>query len=70
MRNSLLVLGDQDLSVADIPLTTVTVFKGNTNAKAHTFSYWVGIKGYGQIAQIISDFALALPTSCRGIFSE
>ena len=65
-----LVLPDQNLSVADIPLTTVTVFKGDTNAKAHTFSYWVGIKGYGQIAQIISDFAAAHPTSCQGIFSE
>jgi len=65
-----LLLPDQNLSVADIPLTTVTVFKGNTNAKAHTFSYWVGIKGYGQISQIISDFSLAHTTSCQGIFSE
>ena len=65
-----LVLPDQNLSVADIPLTTVTVFNGGTNAKAHTFSYWVGIKGYGQIAQIISDFSLAHTTSCQGIFSD
>ncbi len=63
-----LTLPDQNLSVADIPLTTVTVFKGNTNAKAHTFSYWVGFKGYAKIAQIISDFSSAHPTSCQGIF--
>jgi len=63
-----LSLPDQNISVADIPLTTVTVFKGNTNARAHTFSYWIGIKGYGKIAQIISDFSTAHPTSCQGIF--
>ena len=65
-----MVLPDQNISVADLPLTTVTVFRGDTDAKAHTFSYWVGIKNYGTIAQIISDFALAHPTSCDGLFSD
>lgn len=60
-----LTLPDQNISVADLPLTTVTVFQGATNAKAHTFSFWAGFgAGYSQIQQVILDFAGEHPTSC------
>ena len=49
-------LSDQTITVSDVPLTTVTVFRGDTNAKAHTFSYWLGIDQYAKIAQVIDDF--------------
>jgi len=31
---------DLDDQVSDLPLTTVTVFRGLTDARAHTFSFW------------------------------
>jgi len=65
-----LKLADQNISVADIPLTTVTVFKGTTDASAHTFSYWIGTGNYGKIAQIISDFATKHPVTCQGIILQ
>lgn len=33
---------DTSLAPSDTPLTTVTMFRGTTNAAAHTFSYWSG----------------------------
>ena len=62
-------LPDQNLSVADIPLTTVTVFRGDTNARAHTFSYWTNDAEYAALGQVISDFMTAHPVSCQGISS-
>ena len=33
---------DEPLAVADLPMTTITVFhRGLTNDRAHTFSYWL-----------------------------
>lgn len=49
-------LCDQNLSVADIPLTTVTAFRGATKALAHTYSYWVSVGDYAAPALVINDF--------------
>jgi len=43
-------------STADIPLTTVTVFQGTTDARAHTYSYFFPVKGHAVVDQIIGDF--------------
>jgi hypothetical protein len=32
---------DYALQVSDVPLTTITVHRGDTNSAAHTYSYWV-----------------------------
>ena len=61
---------DQNLSVADIPLTTVTVLKGSTNARAHTFSYWIGVGEYAQLASVIADFQAKYPIACSGVTSQ
>jgi len=34
---------DEDALVADAPLHTVTVFRGQTDSRAHTYSYWFPI---------------------------
>jgi len=49
-------LCDQDISVADLPLSTVTVFEGGTDGTSHTYSYWLGIKGWSAPNQILVDF--------------
>ncbi len=48
---------DEQLFVSDIPMTTVTVFRGGTDARAHTFSYWLPTTPQSQAtAQVISKF--------------
>jgi len=49
-------LCDQQIQVADIPLTTVTALRGKTDDAAHTFSYWVGFGSHSQVSTVISDF--------------
>jgi hypothetical protein len=49
-------LTDQRSTVSDVPLTTVTVLKGDTNARAHTFSYWLAIDDYAAVGQVLDDF--------------
>ena len=58
-------LCDQDtFAVSDVPLTTVTAFRGRTDAQTHTFSYWLGGGEYTgvstRINQFISDHVPAL----------
>ena len=65
-----MTLPDQSLIVADLPLTTVTVFRGSTNSRSHTFSYWASFAEYAPIAQIINDFSAANPTECFGSILE
>ncbi len=62
-----LVLPDQNIQVSDVPLTTVSVFKGTTNARCHTFSYWGGAP-YDEIGDVIADFMAKHPVICQGIF--
>lgn len=42
--------------VADVPLTTVTVFTGATDARAHTFSFFLSIKQQGAVKQLLEEF--------------
>jgi hypothetical protein len=42
-------------NATDMPLTTLTMFVGNTDAQAHTFSYWVANNGYAAIQAEIDD---------------
>ena len=43
-------------NVTDMPLTTLTMFVGNTDAQAHTFSFWVANNGYAAVQAEIDDF--------------
>ena len=65
-----MTLPDQNIFVSDVPLTTVTVFVGDTDAKADTFSYWLGTGAYTTIDQKIASFMAAHPVSCQGFVSE
>lgn len=42
--------------VSDVPLTTVTVFAGATDARAHTFSFFLSIKQQGAVKQLLESF--------------
>jgi len=46
-------LGDQQLVLADIPLSTITVLEGQM---ANTFSYWTSSGAYSAPAGVIGDF--------------
>ena len=65
-----LTLGDQQLTVADVPLTTVTVFgpsRKDGTTKANTFSYWLATGAYSQIGALINEFLTENPTACFSI---
>lgn len=49
-------LSDNPAIIFDLPLTTVTYFRGTTNAKAHTFSYFGGGQAYSNLTSIITTF--------------
>ncbi len=50
-------LCDQNISVADIPLSTLTVLTGQQNGKYHNFSYYIGFgQGYSKVSQAINNF--------------
>jgi hypothetical protein len=49
-------LCDQSIIVLDMPMTTVTVSRGATDAQSHTFSYWFGDGSYGKVQQTIDAF--------------
>lgn len=59
-------LTDQLQFVSDLPLTTVTVFRGTTEATAHTYSYWSAEGPYAAPAQLIADFIAAHFTPVAG----
>ena len=42
---------DQQMQVVDVPLKTVTVARGSTDARAHTFSYWFDLSGIDATVQ-------------------
>ncbi|MFT7670760.1 MAG: hypothetical protein ACI8X5_003473 [Planctomycetota bacterium] len=50
---------DAEGEVSDVPLTTVTVFQGGTNAAAHSFSYWLSSGPQGMADDVLSDFIFA-----------
>lgn len=48
---------DQELGVTDVPLTTVTVLSGATDASAHTFSYWTAsTRTHKSVQDLIAAF--------------
>ena len=47
---------DQPAAGSDVPLHTLTVFRGATDAKAHTFSWWVPEKEYATFEQLLDGF--------------
>ncbi len=49
-------LSDNPAIILDVPLTTVTYFRGASKAKAHTFSYLGGGPAYSNVTSIISTF--------------
>lgn len=48
-------LQDQSIIVADLPLKTLTVFNGATDATAHTFSYWIADLGHAAVDELLED---------------
>lgn len=57
---ALTLCDDSGLIPSDLPLTTITMFRGTTNAAAHTFSYWGGFDPtYGPVDQVIRDLIAA-----------
>lgn len=50
-------LCDEPSFAQDVPTSTVTVFTGETDARAHTFSYLIPLSAETQaVSQIVSDF--------------
>ena len=47
---------DQSIFVSDVPTTTVTVFRGATDAKAHTYSYMLASGSTADVQAVIQDF--------------
>lgn len=49
---------DEDIAVADLPLTTITIFgRGNTDDRSHTFSYWLPLSTESQtVSGLIQAF--------------
>ena len=60
LRRALIQAGATTLcdqtNVTDMPLTTLTMFVGNTDAQAHSFSYWVASDGSAAIQAEIDKF--------------
>jgi len=61
LRTELLQAGaatlfDQNLTGNDTPLMTVTILRGATEARAHTYSYYVASGAYGVVQGIIDAF--------------
>lgn len=63
LRNELRGLGsfqlcDEQQTVSDIPLTTVTVFSGEQSARAHSYSYWIGTGEHQDVQDAIQSFII------------
>lgn len=54
-------LCDQPQAGADIPLQTLTVFRGAQNAAAHTVNWWSDEAPYDVPHQILASFIAGLP---------
>ena len=49
---------DDQKTVADIPLTTVTVFHGEQSARADSYSYWIGTEEHQRVRDALQSFIL------------
>jgi hypothetical protein len=47
---------DQEFLVLDVPLRTLTVFDGETDARAHTVSYWINSDMYAGLDEALEQF--------------
>ncbi len=56
MSSQAMNLMDQDFTVTDVPLSTVTFFRGDTNAHSHSYSYWISSGDYSQVEEILNKF--------------
>ncbi len=61
LRTDLAALGAASLCdiptpVSDVPLNTVTVLSGGTDARAHTFSFFLAIKQHGAVKTLLETF--------------
>lgn len=48
-------LCDEPMNVLDVPVTTVSVFRGGTESAAHTFSYLIAGGAHGGVQQIVDQ---------------
>ena len=55
-QDGVFLLEDQDLAVSDVPLQTLTVMRPLTNARVHTYSWWLGEDAYGPPEQKLNAF--------------
>ena len=49
-------LCDDARNVSDVPLNTLTLLRGAQDARAHTFSYWIGDGHYQAVDDAIAKF--------------
>ena len=49
-------LADQTRTYSDTPLSTLTVMRPLTDARAHTFSWWSADGSYAPIEQLLNNF--------------
>jgi len=50
------LLCDEPMTIFDAPMTTVTVFRGGTDALAHTFTYFFTGGVYGPVDAVVEKF--------------
>ncbi len=47
---------DQKEQVMDVPMTSISIFTGETDAVSHTFNYWLAGSEYGKVEHTIDRF--------------
>ena len=50
------ILCDDPQQVTDVPLRTLTFLRGAQDARAHTFSYWLGAGDYAVVDALLEQF--------------
>jgi len=50
------ILCDDPQQVTDVPLRTLTLLRGAQDARAHTFSYWLGAGDYALVDALLEQF--------------
>jgi len=56
MQAGAMTLCDDVRRVTDVPLHTMTMMEGAQDAKAHTFSYWLGDGEYAAVDALLEEF--------------
>lgn len=47
---------DEDMMASDLPLSTLTIFRGTQDARAHTFSWWAPEPEYAPFEALLEAF--------------